>query len=73
MRNEQLIMGAGVAVLCLFGLYHSRWFLARTRKGQRLVGWFGETRALWVLRGLLTAGTVFGVLLAANVIRPLRW
>jgi hypothetical protein len=73
MPNEQVLMGIFVALLCAAGLWHEQWFLANTRKGQRLVGWFGLHRAALVLRLLLGIGVLFGILLAADVIRPVRW
>lgn len=73
MHKEQILIGSVTAVLCLLGLWNSRWLLFETRKGKRLVEWLGDGRALWVLRGLLTAGVVFGVLLALDVIRPIQW
>jgi hypothetical protein len=71
--DEQVLIGGLVAVLCGLGLWHDRWLFARTAKGRRLAGWFGEERGLWALRGLLVAGAAFGVLLAADVIGPVRW
>ena len=73
MPLEQIFIGSVSAALCLAGIWHDRWLLTETKKGKRLVAWFGEHRALWVLRGLLAAGLLFGVLLATNVIRPIRW
>jgi hypothetical protein len=71
--DEQVLIGVTVALLCGLGLWHDRWLLSGTRKGQRLVGWFGEQRGLWVLRVLLVSGALFGLLLATDVIRPVRW
>ena len=73
MPKEQIVIGVVVAVLCTVGLFNDRWFLAETRKGQRLVGWLGEQNALWVLRGLFTLGVAFGALLATDVLGPIRW
>jgi hypothetical protein len=73
MTNERILIGTVSAALCLLGLWRQRWFLHETAKGQRLIAWFGEERALWVLRLLLTLGIVFGTLLAIGVIRPLEW
>ena len=73
MQNDQIVMGAGIALLCLAGLWNDRWFLAHTKKGRWLVRRCGETGALWTLRSLLTLGTLFGVLLAVDVIRPVQW
>ena len=61
------------AVLCGVGLVYSRWFLENTRKGERLVHWFGADKAVWVARGLFGLGLVFGLLLAGNFIRPIQW
>jgi len=71
--KEQAILGLTVTVLCAVGLWKDRWFLANTKKGRRLSRWLGETRGLWVLRSLLVLGAAFGVLLAMNMIRPVRW
>jgi hypothetical protein len=73
MRSEQILIGVLVAVVCAAGLWNGRWFLEKTRKGQWLARRFGEETALWVLRGLLSAGTVFGVLLALGVVNPVQW
>ena len=73
MTNERILIGTVTAALCLLGLWRHRWLLYETPKGQRLIGWFGEERALWVLRVLLVCGTVFGCLLALQVIRPIEW
>ena len=71
--NEQQFMGAAVALLCGIGWYHQRWLITETAKGRRLVQWFGNRGGIWVLRGLLGTGIVFGSLLANDVIRPMRW
>ena len=73
MSKEQILVGALVALVSLHGLWKADWLLEHTRKGQKLVGWLGPEKALWVLRGLLIAAVVFGVLLATNVVRPIRW
>jgi len=73
MSGEQILMGMAVAVLCGLGLWKARWFLENTEKGRRMVRWFGPRRALWVLQLLFGAGALFGILLAADVIRPVRW
>ena len=73
MPREQIFIGITVAVLFAAGLCKDRWFLTHTKKGKRLVGWFGEDNAIWVLRGLFGLGVLFGLLLAMNVIRPVRW
>lgn len=68
--NEQQLIGSVVALLGGVGWYHQRWLLERTPKGRRLVWWFGATGGPWVLRFLLAAVVVFGVLLASDVISP---
>ena len=73
MVNSQMAMGLSIMATCLFGLWHHRWLLENTHKGQRMVRWFGEVRGLWVLRGLLVAGALFGFLLAINIIHPIHW
>ena len=73
MRNEQLLMGVVVALLCAAGFAKTRWFLTDTNKGQWLVRRCGETGAAWVLRGVFSLGIAFGVLLAGNVVQPLHW
>jgi hypothetical protein len=73
MPREQLLIGIIIAGSCLAGLWCETWLLTGTRKGGWLVRQFGLNRARWVLRFLLFAGIIFGGLLAANVIRPLRW
>ncbi|MFP6701663.1 MAG: hypothetical protein VB861_07950 [Planctomycetaceae bacterium] len=68
--NEQQLIGSMVALLGGVGWYHSSWLLEQTSKGRRLVGWFGPTWGVWVLRGLLACVVVFGILLAADVVGP---
>ena len=71
--REQIVIGGLIAGLCLFGLWHDRWLLAETRKGQRLAGWLGTNRGLWVVRGCLGAGALLGISLAAGLLQPLQW
>jgi len=71
--NDQIFMGAAVALCCAAGLFHQRWFLEQTPKGQRLIRRFGETGGTWLFRGLLIVGLLFGGLLAMGVIHPIRW
>lgn len=73
MVREQVAMGLGVAALSLMGLVHAKWLIARTRKGQRLVNWFGPERGLLGLRIALLLTTVFGAALAAGWINPVCW
>jgi hypothetical protein len=71
--KDQIIIGVIVAVSCALGWLRQEVLLQRTGHGARLVRWFGPERAVWVLRCLLGAGVLFGVLLATNVIHPLHW
>ena len=71
--SQDTVLGAGIIILCLMLIIRENWFLGQTRKGQRLIAWFGSARAPWVLRGLLLAGIAFGGLLANGTIRPIRW
>jgi hypothetical protein len=73
MRNDQAVMGAAIALVCAVGLAKSGWLFQNSRNGRRLARWFGERAGLWVLRGLLGAGTVVGVLLMLDIIRPIQW
>lgn len=73
MSKEQIVVGGITAILCLAGLRNHRWLLANTRHGRRLAKRFGEPTSVWIVRILLVAGAVFGVLLAANVVRPVQW
>lgn len=71
--NDRILVGVVTALLCAWGLWAERWFLAETRKGRALVRRFGPERAAWILRALCAAGIVFGTLLAIGVIRPVQW
>jgi hypothetical protein len=73
MIRTQTAMGCLVLGLCLFGLWHTAWLLENSRYGRRLVIWFGGRGGRRALTVLLIAGAVFGVLLAADVIRPIDW
>ena len=73
MPTDQIFIGAMVAVLCSIGFFKSRWLLQNTRKGKWLAEKCGEQASLWIFRGLFGTGTLFGVLLACNVIRPIQW
>mgnify|MGYP001444978656 CR=1 FL=1 len=66
-------MGTVIALLCATGIWQDRWFLEHTGKGQRLVGWLGEAKALWAIRGLFAVGALFGGLLAIGIIKPIQW
>ncbi len=71
--SENALIGGAVLIFSLFGLIKEQWFLAHTRKGQRLTEWFGPARAIWVLRVIFLTGIVFGALLAAGTIQPIQW
>ena len=73
MLKEQILIGLISAFLCALGLWNDRWFLANTKKGQRMVRWFGHRKALWILRGVLCVGILLGFLLAGGIIHPIRW
>lgn len=71
--SENELIGGTVLILSLWGLLKDQWFLANTRKGQRLTKWFGPTRAIWVLRIIFLTGIIFGALLATGSIHPIEW
>ena len=73
MYSVQIFMGVSVALICALGFLKQQWLLANTRKGQRLCKLLGKGRAIWMLRAILVAGIVFGVLLAMDVIQPISW
>ncbi|MEW4528963.1 MAG: hypothetical protein ACF8PG_01880 [Maioricimonas sp. JB045] len=73
MPYDQIFIGGTTAVLCLVGLWNEAWVLSETSKGRRLIDWFGQDRAPWVLRALLGLGVLFGTLLATGVINPVQW
>lgn len=66
-------MGVAIVGLCLFGLWHVGWLLEHSRYGRRLVIWFGVIGGRRAMMGILIAFAIFGVLLAADVIRPIQW
>lgn len=70
---EHQLIGGVVLILSLIGLLKDQWFLANTRKGQRLTNSFGAARALWVLRLIFMTGVLFGGALAAGWIQPIQW
>lgn len=71
--SQDTAMGIAIVLTCLMILVRERWFLAETNKGRRLVGRFGPTRAMWILRGLLLTFALFGCCLATGVVRPIQW
>ena len=73
MSGEQVLIGSVVSALSVVGIWNDGWFLKNTSKGQRLVAVFGERKASWIWRTLMAASGVFGVLLACDIIHPVRW
>ncbi|GAB4148993.1 MAG: hypothetical protein Tsb009_23090 [Planctomycetaceae bacterium] len=73
MFNDQIVMGAGIAFVSAIGFFKANWILAETRKGQWLTENLGKQQASWTLHGVMLAGVVFGLLLATDFIRPMRW
>lgn len=71
--REQIIMGALIALLGLNGLWAEQRIVAQTKTGRFLVRLFGANGGLWALRILLMGSAIFGMFLATNVIRPMRW
>lgn len=68
-----MFIGSVFALICLAAVWHGRWLVAHTPKGQGLARRLGEAKAVWLVRGVFAAGAVFGALLAADVIRPVQW
>jgi hypothetical protein len=73
MQTEQIIIGGATAALCLTGLWQADWLIEHTKKGRRLVAKFGDPQATRILKLLLLLGALFGTLLAAGIINPIRW
>ena len=73
MPKHQLFMGTAVALLSAVAVWQGAWLVERTPKGQWLGRRLGTRRAVWLVRGLFATAVVFGVLLAADVIRPVQW
>ena len=71
--QQHVLIGGLIMAMCLILVFRDRWFLTNTSKGERLIRWFGEFGGLWVLRGLLLSGIIFGGLLAMQIIRPIQW
>lgn len=69
---DQLVMGAGVALLSLVGLRHEAWLLDESRGVQWVRGQFGDRFAVNGLRAVLLGGVTFGTLLAAGVVNPMN-
>lgn len=73
MPKDQIFMGLAIVCACALGLWHRDWLLKHSRYGRRLTQWFGPRHGRLVLLVLLTGGVLFGVLLAANLVRPMQW
>lgn len=73
MPRDQILMGIATAAACGWAIAKRRWLLTRTRKGRWLSQRLGREGASRFLVALLAAGVVFGLLLATNVISPVRW
>lgn len=69
--SDQVLMGCGVALLCLIGLRHEEWLLAESGRLRWLRRRVGDSPAAWILRAALLFGVTFGTLLASGVVRPL--
>lgn len=71
--QHQILMGIGIASICLTGMARYRWLMTKTHKGQALVHRFGETTARNVIWLLCLLGLTFGSLLASGIVRPIAW
>ena len=69
----QILMGVGIAAICLTGLARSRWLLSNTSKGQVLAQRYGAANARYVIWLLCLLGVFFGALLAKGIVRPIAW
>lgn len=71
--QHQILMGVGIASICLTGLVRHRWLLTRTSKGRSLVQRFGAATARNLIWLLCVLGVAFGSLLASGILRPVAW
>ena len=71
--NPQVLVGALIVVGCLLGWRNESLILKETFYGSLLRRLCGERWAGVGWRVLLLIGGVGGVLLATDVVRPLRW
>lgn len=67
------MVGTLFLIFCANVMWNETWVLEKTGKGQSLIRWFGRERAPWVLRGLTALGMTLGALVAAGIVRPIRW
>ncbi|NQV26685.1 MAG: hypothetical protein HQ518_20215 [Rhodopirellula sp.] len=71
--SPQVFIGVAIAALSVVGFRCDQWFVHRTTKGQRLKAVFGERKAIWIWRGFLLSGVVFGSCLATGQVNPMTW
>lgn len=71
--QHQILMGVGIASICVTGLARYRWLMTHTHKGQVLVNRYGETTARNMIWLLCLLGITFGSLLASGIVRPIAW
>ena len=68
---DQIVMGVGVAVMCVVGLRQESWLLDEWTPAQWLRRQWGDGPASTALRTMLIGGVTFGVLLASGVVNPI--
>lgn len=73
MPKEQMLMGLAVSALSLVAFWKTDWLLCHTRKGEWFVRRLGDRKARGIVRAFFFLATIFGALLAADVIRPVQW
>jgi hypothetical protein len=73
MPTHQIVMGVAVAAASLMAFLKTDWLLRHTAKGEWFVRRFGELKARLVVRSFFFFTAALGVLLAANIVRPLQW
>ncbi len=73
MIPQHVLIGGLLTILCLMGLVKETWVLRNSAYGKCLVRWFGPRQAPAAYRVLLGITVIFGVLLAAGIIRPVKW
>ncbi|MCA9005134.1 MAG: hypothetical protein KDA70_07645 [Planctomycetaceae bacterium] len=70
---EHQLIGGILLIISLVGLIKAQWFVANTRKGQRLTISFGPKYALWIFRLIFITGILFGATLVTGSIQPIQW
>lgn len=73
MPVDQIIIGMITAGTCGIGLLRRDWLLTQTLKGRHLVERCGQAKATRIVTVVLAVGVLAGVLLACNILRPMRW